>query len=415
MNLKRESRYQPEFIQDRCRRSPGANEMTTLHPADWISGRYHYQNSFVNLEPVMKKIILRAALFLLLTIINRWVASAQSPGERAVSMGTTLDAVLDARAVSMGESFVAVGSNPYAGLYNPAGLAGIEGLHVIYSRLYFTTIPNDLTVHFFAASVHLPFGDFSLLYTRSNNAYFSEQYNHTLALTGARRIGENLSVGVSVKSFDEIFRPPEEPGMSLSTSLPLLVDLGIQYTHAGIMNSENTPDTFTAGASLQNFGTDFRGTEGSGGFKMKGIILLPRYVRAGFAYQLRLRHDGAGQYDPWAFLLTGEYRNLLNATGPTGDIRDYWGFGMESTFSELISLRIGGYVSPLETFSWFSSRGIPAFRYGLGIRVPFARIGISAPLTVKFDYAEVPQVNFLELGRISENHISFELVYDLNR
>ena len=44
--------------------------------------------------------------------------------------GYPFDSPADARSVAMGESFVALPSNPAALMYNPAGLAGLTGLKI---------------------------------------------------------------------------------------------------------------------------------------------------------------------------------------------------------------------------------------------------------------------------------------------
>jgi hypothetical protein len=168
-------------------------------------------------------------------------------------------------------------------------------------------------------------------------------------------------------------------------------------------------DRITFGASLQNFGTDYRGKETSSGIVTEGLILLPRYLRLGFTYSFALLHDSDYRYDPLSILITGEYRNLLNAYPNNG--KDFWGFGMETKFFDLVALRLGGFTQPYESIN--GTRGLPALRYGLGLNLPLSRLGVDEPLTVKLDYSGMPQQFSFEYALTNQKVLSIEVVYNI--
>jgi hypothetical protein len=87
-------------------------------------------------------------------------------------------------------------------------------------------------------------------------------------------------------------------------------------------------------------------------------------------------------------LITGEYRDLLNPGQRQEDESDYWGFGFEALVYEVVSARIGGFLTP--TNSIYGDRGVPQLRYGFGLRAPLQQLGIAAPFTINVDYSGIP-------------------------
>jgi hypothetical protein len=235
-------------------------------------------------------------------------------------------------------------------------------------------------------------------------------YDHTLALGVAKKLTGQLAVGIGVKTFD-VSRKANALWYSLKTTRPVLFDVGILFSHPDILTNGQLHDSFTLGATLQNFGTDFRGTETVANRVDEGLIKLPRYVRVGISYSLALK-DPSENTSVFSMLFTAEYRNLMNAGGWLGDNTDFWGFGVETTFLEVLSARLGGYIQPFK--SLLGSRGTPALRYGFGVNIPFARIGIDTPLGVKFEFAGMPTQNYTEFVDQTNRTWDIEISYPLN-
>jgi hypothetical protein len=151
-------------------------------------------------------------------------------------------------------------------------------------------------------------------------------------------------------------------------------------------------ESLTLGVAFQDFGSDYRAKETYGDIVDEGVIRLPRYFRVGFSYTVTQRGHGENDGNSLSLVLTAEYRNLLNAGD--GDNRDFWGFGVETEFFELVSARAGGYVQPFT--SVYGARGKLAFRYGFGLNLALPRIGVHIPFGINLYYAGIPPQLFGE-------------------
>jgi hypothetical protein len=87
--------------------------------------------------------------------------------------GYPFDTPVDPRGVAMGESFVALPSDHAALMYNPAGLAGLSGLSVSYSRKSLDWFLQDWSFYSINATVGTSFGVFAAQYNRESILKYS--------------------------------------------------------------------------------------------------------------------------------------------------------------------------------------------------------------------------------------------------
>ena len=309
----------------------------------------------------------------------------------------SLDTPVDARSISMGESFVAVGNSTSGSFYNPATLNSIEGITTSFNKRYLDWMDWVNGMYFFSlnGTVHTPYGTIGLFYNRfdspsfevrnDNNSILGESsyYNHTYGIGYAKEIIPNLSTGISLKTYDfAVERTYSSMNMSQfkTTSKPFLLDVGVLYKFPIIVATDVFTDELSLGLSLQNFGTDYRVDN--------HYYRLPNYARLGFAYAFNVNKKHKGDLQPFRYILTGEYCNHVNAWKTMQDQRDYWKVGMEATFYEIVSFRIGGYAQPY--LNIYGKKGVPSFRYGFGLNAPLHSIGIKTPIVVAFDFAVIP-------------------------
>jgi hypothetical protein len=325
---------------------------------------------------------------------------------------TSLDVITNAESAAMGESFVANPKNNYSFFENPASLP-LEASQAFYNyRDGF--LLNSNTANYFAigATTVLPYGRFGFSYNHfstgplpyNNNGSDTtiDDINRTIIVSYANNVFKNFSVGVSIKFFNHT--TPNSLGLVSETesNTSVLCDLGLLYSFPFLVRSKRIDGDLTVGASIQNFGTDY---------KERNIIpsdlspeyiniILPRYLRVGFAFNFSFKAYGQNSSNV-DFLLTGEYKNLMNPMGQRPiknqfteifdelDKRDYYGFGFEGTVWKLLSLRIGGYRIPEDSNQLFD-RGKFYVRYGAGIDLPLRRAGIELPVNIKIDYTFIP-------------------------
>jgi len=280
----------------------------------------------------------------------------------------------------MGESFVALPANPSALMYNPAGLAGLSGIHLSYSQRsqigeYHSTLRS------FNAAVVTPFGVFAAQFnhdyygvlpiTLSNDGLSPvSAYDYDIGIGYAVGLGRGFSIGGAAKYFESRGLTPDPlTGYALSsTSMPAkLYDIGLMYTFRRFHSQATVEDSLTIGMSYQNIGTG--GNRSYPGGHIPELDMqegMPQYFRAGLSYALKVVPRASGEVSPFEAVVSGEYRSAQNL-GP-----DRWGLGMEFTIDEILSLRAGGL---------FQNSAEPGhMRYGAGVRLPFRSLGFDLAL-----------------------------------
>ena len=316
---------------------------------------------------------------------------------RARGQHSSLDISVDPRTTAMGESFVAVPAYVGAMTSNPAGLAGVQGISLSYSRIN----ENEGEIQAsgyqsFKGAAHTPFVDVGLLYTRHNYGAFRfttaqypdgpgqefNPYEYTVSIGVAKKIG-NFSVGAGVKRFDRSEMYFLSPTYETTVTKPVLVDLGLQFTTSFSSNDDAPNQQMSIGMCYQNIGEDIR-TETIDIFSQQTssrfttTIDLPQYLSIGLAYHFQTHAEVDNNLMPFHFTATGEYRKQTNASPGAG--RDNWGFGVEGIVYEIVSVRIGAYGYREETYG----------RLGAGLCAPLEKLGVRLPMTVRFEYAAMP-------------------------
>jgi hypothetical protein len=160
-------------------------------------------------------------------------------------------------------------------------------------------------------------------------------------------------------------------------------------------NDQHLSELFTAGLSLQNFGTAMKsqlsapGLEGQSASQTE--TSMPHYLRAGGSYSLTKPSGRGNGLLPFQLVLTGELRYLLNSGALETTNRLGAGVGGESLIYELLSIRLGVLTNPDNTE--YATGGEWTYRFGLGLNFPLRLIGIKSPLTLQGEYAAIPVDN----------------------
>lgn len=343
---------------------------------------------------------------------------------------SSLDVNYDARAIAMGESFVANTNGLVTADNNPATLIGQNGISVFYNRrnLNWSDYFDNSFFYSFGVSAKTAIGNFALLYKRFDLAetkitYVEERalnvatvkpYYYTAIISYANNICDNFTIGINLKTHGFITNLISSTYPETESNNPIIADLGVLYNINGFINQTDLRDKLNLGASLTNYGTNYKtsGSNFSGvGGQESRIVKLPRLLKLGFAYELNVLSNS--QSNLFRFVFTGEYNNLLNDFYYYSDSqRDYWGFGMESSFMDILSLRLGGVANPFSSI--YGEKGILNMRYGFGINLPFELLGCKYPLSISFDYAVIPinHINYLNNQRRNLDAFNISICYN---
>jgi len=357
---------------------------------------------------------------LIVLFLARSISSAQ-----AFPSGLhSLDTPFDPRSVAMGESFVAVRGNHHAAMYNPAGLSGIEGGSVGFSRRNFNhlDLTSDSKYIAFTGTLSSTIADFSIVYSRfhlgellittSENPEPSTRArvsDYVLGLSAATEIIDRIDAGILVKTFRQVFELTGGYGQIPTYNNPLLVDLGVIGRIDGRFTNTSLQYSLAGGMAVQNYGTDLKVKINSS----STIVTLPRFWRTGIAFYVSTPQLNDLGVSPVSILVTGEYRVVLNSYLDPNE--DFWGFGSEITVLELFAGRIGWFIQ--SHTSIYGKKGDPSLRYGLGLRIPFGLLGLTKPITFRADYAAIPlntNIPFFMVQNSTLHTFSLELMYENN-
>jgi len=334
---------------------------------------------------------------------------------------TSLDIVTDMASIALGESFVANRNSSSSFFENPSALPDDRETRLFfdYRSQAWSPITDNMKYFSFGITNSNSLGNFGFSYNQYTSGDIvttaepikqtTNDNNRTFILSYSNNLFENLRLGFSAKLFN---RSLTSAGMnySVTSNDAFLFDLGILYGRKGFFNSSSTRDNISFGMSFQNFGTKFTIESTTLLLTEKENVRLPRYLRLGFAYELNTvpsRSSGA----TLDFLLTGEYKSLLNPAEQEKDDVDYWSAGIEAMLFKIISLRLGGVSSP--EYNILFDRAKFNLRYGIGLNFPLAVLGLGYPLYIKFDYASIP-INHISIEGAKNSLYAFgvSLVYN---
>jgi hypothetical protein len=333
------------------------------------------------------------------------ISASQPAFSQMLEYGFPLEAPSDPRSVAMGESFVALASNPAAVSCNPAGLAGLKGMSVSYAQRNLDWTEDGWSINSFNAAVPTRFGVFALQYNRKflgkdvfyqyspgssgPSTTFSAQ---DFAVGYALSLPLGISLGVSGKYYDFWQSATDPVQVRILSITPVVVfDLGANFTFPALHDRGVFEDSVTFGASFQNIGSRWRVPSYSAALLIPDWYWqangLPQFFRLGVSYGMTIMTWQKTDLTPFAALFSAEYRSLRTSHEPfTGT--SYWGVGLECTVYDIVSLRGGMSIKPYSDFEGDKDRA--SFRYGAAVHLPVHKMGVGLPLTFSFSYTVVP-------------------------
>jgi len=342
----------------------------------------------------MKK---NTAALLFVLILSTGIITAQSPS----FINTSLDMITGTENIAMGESFVANNNNVQSFFENPAAIYNTKNVSAFYNYRFSGWNDFIKDAHNFAVGfvTRTNIGNFGLSVNQATTGEYNSglasgktvDKNKTIILSFAREVINNLTLGINVKSFDRKLSTGGSSTYEVSSNTAFLADVGALYNFIYLIDTDEMKSNLSLGVSLQNFGTEYK-EEYRYMFNSTEKPRLPRYIRAGFAYTTNLTLGRVTQANI-DLLVTGEYKSRLNPTEQEKADIDYWSAGIEATLFKIISLRVGTLKSPEHNVLF--DRNKFNWRYGAGIRIPIAVIGLRYPAIIKFDYASIP-INQME-------------------
>jgi len=306
----------------------------------------------------------------------------------------------EAADVAMGESYTAYPFGISAFTHNPATLMGTSGVNLFYYYRDNEAIDflDRSQYNSYGASISTAVGNFGISYQNFSLGRVSvstpedpDQYSlvefidHTLDLAYSRNFTDQLTLGLGIKWYDGWTNTLNGPPLNMNTHGALIFDLGALYWIPGFIATREVSDHFFFGASIQNFGTDFEyRIEGEPDYTARQ---LPRFFRLGFGYRLYAQDPGSAF--SFKYYLTGEYRRLLNPSDEYDKTDcDFGGIGFRAMFFDIFSLQLGGYYNSGPSLIAEEDRF--NIRYGFDIDLALRRFGADYPVTVSFQFAQIP-------------------------
>jgi len=316
-----------------------------------------------------------------------------------------------ARAEAMGKGYVAIGGDPFASFYNPAGLASARGILVAGSYL-----PTPLylleksSLSFIGGSFQI--GDYGvvglsryhlslgkvLLWNRKRQQ--AEEFTPGVsmyALTMATDL-ESFFVGVNLKLIHRRY------GIDDNTNAGLM-DLGVLKSFS-LQESGKIQQVAAVGASLFNFTYSSIGSSNN-------EDELPVIFRLGSSYRLSLfRGFVLENLETFDALCHIEYQKLLNSKYEKG-IK----MGGEFTFLKLLTVRYGYYRQKIDDLGHPEANKnlLSENTYGFGVQIPLRQLsGSEIPLDLKFDMVRLPQPSYVKTrtteGKFSQYTLSINFL-----
>jgi hypothetical protein len=314
--------------------------------------------------------------------------------KRGTSAATFLSIGQSSRAIGMGSAFVGIQGDPSAMYWNPAGIASIEGISLLFDH---TNWIADVAYNFFAGTYNIDgLGTLGLSVIISDIGEMEvttidkpegtgQTFTATdfaVSLAYAVKLTDNFAIGFNPKFIYQSIWNTNASSFAL--------DLGVQY---------RTPfDDMILAMSISNFGTKMK-LEGnstlvlydedpfSGGNNDK----IPAYLETG-SWALPLIFRVGLAYDPIK-IEDHKLTLALDALHPS-DNYESLNVGAEYTFMNIFSIR-GGYKS------LFLDQAEETFALGFGIKKQ-----LIGNVTFYFDYA------YQDFGRLSDiQKISFAMSF----
>jgi long-subunit fatty acid transport protein len=327
----------------------------------------------------MTKRLKNISIFLILLLATETSHAQLIPilgGQRAgTAMYQFLKIGVGARAVGMGESFVAVANDASALYWNPAGIVQIGRNELMFSHINW---PVDVRHEFFGY-VHRLGGVNAL--GISISALHTDEFEETtefqplgtgrfvtfgdiaVGITAARKMTDRFSVGLTIKYIDET--------LDNLHARNILIDFGTYYW-TGFGTSRFAVSVVNFGTNIEPSGTvTFR--DGSQNDQFQDFS-PPTIFRVGFATEL-INNE------------TNKVTSSFQLNHPN-DNAESLNFGLEYWWHNTLALR-GGYRANVDEES---------FTFGAGLNLPLRAMDL---------YADVSYTEFGRLGNATRLSMNF--------
>ncbi len=305
----------------------------------------------------MRKLCLIGLVLLLIPGFAWGQAKTGTSGAQFLELGVS------ARAVGMGNAFLAIADDASAIFYNPAGLSQLSQREIILTHVDY---PADITYDF--AGLAYPFHrlggvwglgfyflnsgemDYTTYFNPLSSGQTFTAKDYAISLSYGRLLTERFSIGATVKLIDELYEEERATGWA--------ADIGTMY-NTGFRN-------FRIGMMMCNFGPDLK--------FIREAYPLPISFKFGIALDVVNYGDHKASVD---FELGHPNDNLEKFNG-----------GVEYWYRDMLALRFGSQAGYDE-----GNVGL-----GAGIKVPFYN-----KTTLRVDYGYHNFGNLTEVHRFTLN------------
>jgi hypothetical protein len=314
------------------------------------------------------------------------------------SQAYSLDMNLNARAIALGESFVANPTGIPSADNNPATIIENNNFNVSYTRRDDGWLKNSKAVFYsLGTSVKTPIGYWELGYKRYNsdilittveNPDGNGEYiwDHTMSLSYANYLSEDFAIGMTLKTCTSDY------GSRYGFNKPLLIDVGLLFSSNGLIEQEKLSDRIFIGAAIQNFGGRLKRNYETGSFDQYYYPYnLPRYVKLGLTYELDFKKNGTLSF--YKIIVSSEYREQTSYNINYNDSKnrypvENWCLGIENIFYEVFFLRVGSILNAHS--NQYGETNKLNLRFGAGINLPLNYVIKNVPVSLQLDYANIP-------------------------
>ena len=282
----------------------------------------------------MRKLWLIVLALLLIPELAWGQAKTGTAGAQFLELGVS------ARAVGMGNAFLAIADDASAIYYNPAGLSQLSQREIVLTHVDY---PADIAYDF--GGIAYPFSKFGGVWglgfyflnagDMDYNTYplpgfegwGSEQTfsakEYAVSLSYGRRLTERFSIGTTVKFIDELYEEERATGWA--------ADIGTMY-NTGFRN-------FRIGMVMSNFGPDLK--------FIREEYPLPISFKFGISMEA---------------ISLGDHKTLVDfEIGHPNDNLEKFNGGVEYWYKDILALRIG------DQFGYDEG----GFSFGAGVKIPF--------------------------------------------
>jgi hypothetical protein len=293
----------------------------------------------------MRKLLLSCMLFLFLPALAFGQAKVGTAGAQFLEIGVS------ARAVGMGDAFLAVSNDVSALYYNPAGITQLDNLELMASHIDY---PAGITYDFLGAVYPsarlagvwgvgfymLNTGDMPLTtYPHpldeepfsSNQTFSAKEY--ALALSYAASLTDRFSVGLTFKFIDENYE--EERAMGWAADVGTLYNTGFRG--------------FKIAMVISNFGPDLK------------------FIQMGYPLPMNFKFGGSMD-----LINNGSHKATLALEGShPNDNLEKFNTGVEYWYNDLLALRVGNHFE----------NNAGGFSFGAGLKLKLSKTKVG------FDYS----------------------------